>query len=66
MSDNPNCWTCRYFRVTWDPGMPYGCDAIGFKSRIVPHLEVLRTSGSPCRAYTRKIESPIPNDSRSR
>jgi len=45
--------------------MPYGCDAIGFKSRIVPHLEVLRTSGSPCRAYTRKSEPPSPTDSRS-
>lgn len=47
MSDHPNRWTCRYFRVTRDPGMPYGCNAIGFKSRIVLYLEALRTTGSP-------------------
>jgi len=45
--------------------MPYGCDAIGFKSRIVPHLEVLRTSGSPCRAYARKSEPPAATDPQS-
>ena len=41
----PNCWECRYLAITWDPRMPYGCKLMGFRSRVIPSLEVLRTDG---------------------
>ena len=31
--------------VTWDVRMPYGCKLMGFRSKVVPSLEVLRTDG---------------------
>ncbi len=47
----PNCWQCRHFAVSWDPQLPYSCRLMGFKSRVVPSLEVLRADGSPCRGF---------------
>jgi hypothetical protein len=34
--------------VTWDVRMPYGCKLMGFRSKVVPSLEVLRTDGRFC------------------
>ena len=31
--------------------MPYGCRAMGFKSRRLPALEVLDIDGSPCVSF---------------
>ena len=50
----PNCWQCRHFAVSWDPKLPYQCKLMGFKSRIVPSLEVLRADGSRCRGFLQK------------
>lgn len=47
----PNCWQCRHFAVSWDPQLPYSCRLMGFKSRVVPSLEVLRADGSRCRGF---------------
>ncbi len=47
----PNCWQCRHFAVSWDPQRPYSCRLMGFKSRVVPSLEVLRADGSRCRGF---------------
>ena len=44
----PACNGCVHFFVTYQPGMPYGCRAMGFKSRNMPCVEVLAASGSPC------------------
>ncbi len=50
----PNCWKCQYFAVSWDPGMPYSCRLMGFKSRVLPAIEVLRADGSRCRGFLPK------------
>ncbi len=50
----PNCWQCRHFAVSWDPKMPYSCRLMGFKSRILPAIEVLRADGSRCQGFMRK------------
>lgn len=39
--------------------MPYACEALGFKSRALPSIEVLRSDGRPCQAFTPK---PPPSD----
>ncbi len=63
----PNCWQCRHFAVSWDPKMPYSCRLMGFKSRILPAIEVLRIDGLRCQGFMRKpatatgrSESPAP------
>ena len=50
----PNCWECRYMAVTWDVRMPYGCKLMGFRSKVVPSLEVLRTDGRFCGGFSPK------------
>lgn len=58
-SDAPNCWQCQHFSVSWDPNLPYACRLMGFKTRIMPALEVLRADGTRCRGYTRKTTNGI-------
>ena len=41
----PDCWSC-FFSITWDPKFPYGCDLMGFKSKITPCLDVVRLDGT--------------------
>ncbi len=53
----PNCWQCRHFSVSWDPHFPYLCRLMGFKSRIVPSIEVLRADGQRCRGF---LPKPVP------
>jgi len=53
-SKGPNCWECRYLSITWDPRMPYGCKMMGFRSRVIPSLEVLRTDGRFCGGFSPK------------
>jgi hypothetical protein len=43
-----NCFECRHFFITHEPARPYGCEAMGFKSRELPSSVVLRSSGEPC------------------
>lgn len=50
----PNCWQCRHFAVSWDPNLPYSCRLMGFKSRVMPAIEVLRADGSRCRGFAPK------------
>lgn len=49
-----DCMKCKHFFVTWDPNMPRGCRAFGFKTRSLPSVEVLSSSGQPCMSYERK------------
>ena len=56
-SDSPrraNCWKCAYFAVSWDPDYPYSCAAMGFKSKRLPSLEVINSSGVVCQAFKQK------------
>ncbi len=61
----PNCWQCRHFAVSWDPSLPYACRLMGFKSRIMPAIEVLRADGSRCRGFLPKDVAPATPVSRS-
>lgn len=50
----PNCHQCRFFAVSWDPRLPYLCRLMGFKSRHLPALEVLRVDGVFCQGFDPK------------
>ncbi|MDQ7001416.1 MAG: hypothetical protein Q9N02_01845 [Ghiorsea sp.] len=50
----PICRQCKHYFITWDAKLPYGCRAFAFKSRRMPSLEVLRSSGKPCIQFTQK------------
>ena len=39
-----SCGDCKHYYVTWDKDFPYGCKAMGFKSRTYPAL-----GGQECR-----------------
>jgi len=43
----------NYF-ITHDPTKPYGCRALGFKSRISPALVVYESSGMHCQLFSAK------------
>jgi len=45
--------------VTWDVRMPYGCKLMGFRSKFVPSLEVLRTDGRFCGGFSPKPPKPV-------
>jgi len=49
-----DCYRCRHFYITWQPAFPYGCRAMGFKSRHNPAQEVLQTSGVQCLYFLHK------------
>jgi len=54
----PNCWQCEYFAISWHPRMPYACQRMGFKSQVLPAIEVLRTDGQPCRGFAPRRSGP--------
>jgi len=55
----PDCWSCRHFAISWDPRMPYACNAMGFKSKVLPCWEVIGADGRPCMGYVRKPRAGI-------
>jgi len=54
----PNCWNCRFFGISHVPASPYVCKAMGFQSRLLPALEVLRVDGRFCQVFHPKVTSP--------
>ena len=40
--------------ITWDVRTPYSCKLMGFRSRNIPSLEVLRNDGRFCSGFTAK------------
>jgi len=61
--------------ITWDVRMPYGCKLMGFRSKVVPSLEVLRTDGRFCGGFSPKpakadaqkaSQKPVGNSSQRR
>jgi hypothetical protein len=50
----PNCWNCRFFGVSHIPATPYVCRAMGFQTKMLPSLEVLRVDGQFCRSFEAK------------
>ncbi|WP_416560842.1 hypothetical protein ACHEXL_04580 [Limnohabitans sp. yimb22184] len=51
---DPNCWQCRHFAITHLPAAPYACRAMGFQSRLLPSMEVLRVDGQFCLVFHAK------------
>ena len=49
-----SCGDCKHYYVTWDKDFPYGCKAMGFKSRTYPAQEVRNASGMDCQLFERK------------
>ncbi|ADK82156.1 hypothetical protein [Sediminispirochaeta smaragdinae] len=50
---HPDCLSCRYFSVTWDPRFPRSCSVFGVKSRLLPSVVVFRATGHICPSYER-------------
>jgi len=49
------CANCRYYQVTWDAEKPYGCNKLGFKSKIEPSKYVVQVSGKMCHSFSLKV-----------
>ncbi len=49
-----SCIKCRYYQITWDAQMPYGCRAHGFKTHRNPALIVYESSGIECQLFRPK------------
>jgi hypothetical protein len=45
-------------QITWDRNFPYGCRAMGFKSKVAPSMEVFRSSGMRCMQFNPKERLP--------
>jgi hypothetical protein len=52
--DIPNCLICIHYFITYDPRRPYGCRAMGFKSRRNPGRVVYESSGIACQLHLPK------------
>lgn len=50
----PVCHQCVHFHVTWDYNFPYGCKAMGFKTKKIPSQDVYESSGIDCQLFSRK------------
>jgi hypothetical protein len=50
----PDCPKCKNYFITHDPGRPYGCRAMAFKSRINPARLVYESSGIGCQLFIPK------------
>jgi len=61
--DQPNCLACRHFYITYEAGLPYGCKALGFKSRQYPAQVVFASSGMICQAFAGKKAGEEKNSS---
>ena len=54
MTSGPNCFKCQHFAISWQPRTPYACKLLGFKSKALPAIEVLRIDGRVCQGFTLK------------
>lgn len=60
-----NCRICIHFRVTWDPNRPFGCTLYNVKSKQVPSIVVLNSSGEKCKGFTPRNKLKSTNVSKS-
>jgi len=51
------CLSCQHYYITYDRYFPYGCRSAGFKSRLLPSMEMFANSGLPCQLFKEKPES---------
>ncbi|PHR30655.1 MAG: uracil-DNA glycosylase [Desulfotalea sp.] len=54
MSVRPVCMKCVNFFITYEPTRPYGCRAMGFKSKTNPARVVFENSGIECQLFVPK------------
>jgi len=54
-----NCWQCRHFATSWDPALPYLCKLMGFKSRMLPCMQVQQLDGRPCQGFEPKVATAV-------
>ena len=45
---------CRHFATSWDPALPYSCKLLGFKSRMLPCMQVQQLDGRACQGFEAK------------
>lgn len=58
MSSRPVCIKCVHYFITYEPARPYGCRAMGFKSKKNPATVVFENSGIECQLFlARKKDS---------
>jgi len=53
-----HCSLCSFLAISHDPRAPYICGALGFKSRALPCVEVLRADGRECLSFEPKASTP--------
>ena len=51
-----NCWDCRHFEISWDRNFRYQCRKLGFKSSVLPSIEVKSSDGRDCLGFEPKIK----------
>lgn len=56
MSVRPICIKCVHYFITYEIARPYGCRAMGFKSKINPARVVFESSGFECRLFAGRIK----------
>ena len=49
-----NCFKCKHFSVTWEPEFPKACSLFGFKTKNLPSVDVVETTGAVCLGFERK------------
>ena len=54
MQKRVNCKRCVHYYVTWQAQHPHGCKAFGFKSKIIPSMQVMKDSGKACGMFEEK------------
>ncbi|HIQ37735.1 MAG TPA: uracil-DNA glycosylase [Desulfocapsa sulfexigens] len=59
MPGRPSCIKCVHYFVTHDPAQPFGCRAMGFKSKQNPASMVFASSGIECQLFKLKKNSNI-------
>jgi hypothetical protein len=48
------CNSCKYFYITWNKKLPYGCRAMGFISKNLPCIDVVVIEGRDCLSFEGK------------
>ena len=54
---NPNCFDCKYLRITRDPYFPRSCLLFGFKGQELPSVTVKKSTGEICQYFAKKLNS---------
>lgn len=52
-----NCFECQYLAITWDKNFPYACKKMGFKSKLLPSIQVKKDSNLDCQFFEKKVKN---------